>query len=170
MNSPHCMKWSVVHVPEDFADIDDFDIFFFLNISIDVHIDCIKLLSQHACELIKMMAIWTTCSPLKLQIMICNLFHRRSCQGWTWEVGQCWRYLRRFRLNPSQDLPGHQEYFFCTSRCKWELFCKTTNSPRTFFCGSGTAKPAWEESSNHTKQCELRTQALLKKRLNIYSL
>ena len=34
------MKWSVVHVPEDFADIDDFDIFLFLNISIDVHIDC----------------------------------------------------------------------------------------------------------------------------------
>ena len=44
--------------------------------------------------------------------MICNLFHRRSCQGWTWEVGQCWRYLRRFRPNQSQDSPGHQEYFF----------------------------------------------------------
>ena len=43
--------------------------------------------------------------------------------------------------------------FFCTSWCKWEMFCKTTNSPRTFFCGSGTAKPAWEKSSNHTKQC-----------------
>ena len=70
------------------------------------------LLSQHACELIKIMAIWTTCSPLKLQIMICNLFHRRSCQGWTWEVGQCWRCLRRFRPNQSQDSPGHQEYFF----------------------------------------------------------
>ena len=70
------------------------------------------LLSQHACELIKMMAIWTTSSPLKLLIMICNLFHRRSCQGWTWEVGQCWRYLRRFRPNRSQDSPGHQEYFF----------------------------------------------------------
>ena len=70
------------------------------------------LLSQHACELIKIMAIWTTCSLSKLQIMICNLFHRRSCQGWTWEVGQCWRCLRRFRPNQSQDSPGHQEYFF----------------------------------------------------------
>ena len=64
------------------------------------------LLSQHACELIKMMAIWTTSSPLKLLIMICNLFHRRSCQGWTWEAWQCWQCSHRSRPNRSPDLPG----------------------------------------------------------------
>ena len=124
MNSPHCMKWSVVHVPKELW------CWWLWYISLSEHFNWCSywlqqtLLSQHACELIKMMAIWTTCSLLKLQIMICNLFHRRSCQGWTWEVGQCWRCLRRFRPNQFQDSPGHQECFFLHKLRKMNYFVK----------------------------------------------
>ena len=62
--------------------------------------------------------------------------------------------LASFSSKPVSRLAWSPRMFFAqVDENENELFCKTTNSPRTFFCGSGTAKPAWEESSNHTKQC-----------------